>query len=40
MIRQSIEKIGKLLRDLSYSVPEFLSRFYAFTLYFAQRLDV
>lgn len=40
MIRQSIEKVGKLLRDRNYSVPEFLYKFYAFALYFSQRLDV
>ncbi len=39
MIRQSVEKVGKLLRDRSYSVPEFLHKFYAFALYFAQRLE-
>jgi hypothetical protein len=39
MIRQSIEKVGRLLRDRNYSVPEFLYKFYAFALYFAQRLD-
>jgi hypothetical protein len=39
MIRQSIDKVEKLLRSRDYSVPEFLYKFYSFALYFAQRLD-
>jgi hypothetical protein len=39
MIKQNIEKIGKLLRDRSYCVPELLYKYYAFFNYFAHRID-
>lgn len=39
MIRQNIEKIGKLLREKTYSLPELLYKYYAFFTYFAQRID-
>lgn len=38
MIKQTIEKIGKLLKERTYSVPEILFKFYTFFTYYANRI--
>ena len=40
MIKQNIDKIGKLLKDRTYHIPELLYKYYAFFSYFAQQLEL
>ena len=39
MIKHSLEKVDKLLREKECQLPEILLKFYAFLLHFAKRIQ-
>ena len=39
MIKHSMEKIDKLLREKEYQLPELMLKLYAFLLHFAKKIE-
>jgi hypothetical protein len=39
MIKQTLERIDKLLKDKDYEVPEIFDKLFAFLMHFAKRIE-
>lgn len=39
MIKQTLERIEKLIKDKTYELPEILSKLYALLLHFAKKIE-